>query len=112
MRAQTAGYHRRDLDALREAGGRYAQLDPAARAAFLARLSSVLASLQWCGPRMSERLHTQPVLLCVPVTRSLPGGWRACSDGARYFKDVRSAGVVACARAELCIRLNHSFNLT
>ena len=53
VRVQTAGYHRRDLDALREAGSRYAELDPAARAAFLARLSSVLASLQWCGLRLS-----------------------------------------------------------
>ncbi|KAK9821728.1 hypothetical protein WJX81_006389 [Elliptochloris bilobata] len=53
VRAQAAGYHRRDLDALHETGCRYAELDARAREAFLARLASVLASLQW-GARHGE----------------------------------------------------------
>ncbi len=49
VRAQAAGYHRRDLDALQDEGRRYAALRPPERRAFVARLASVLAGLQWCG---------------------------------------------------------------
>ena len=93
VRAQTAGYHRRDLDALREAAARYAQLDPPARAAYVASLSSVLASLQWCGPRVFERPHTQPVRRVCACCMKLATGWARPHWRRRVFPGyVRGAG--------------------
>jgi len=88
--AQAAGYHRRDLDALQNEGRRYAALGPPERRAFVARLASVLAGLQWCGaPRARRACRGR----CTRRGVLSWGRWRAHVDTS---SEDRLAGVRAC----------------
>ena len=88
--AQAAGYHRRDLDALQNEGRRYAALGPPERRAFVARLASVLAGLQWCGAPRARRACRGRCTRRGPLSW---GRWRAHVDTSN---EDRLAGVRAC----------------